>query len=528
MKRQLLLFIHLLPALLFAQQEVIFPDDFKTNALDGKEVTITNTLTLTNNYSYAYGSITLSDGPLWTPTEKNLPGIEMFNQKNKENQDNQITVKQGAYSFTDANGTCRIGQTVAKLTGTASYSNGKYTITLTKKPEFQGNERPITCEIEEDYNLKVVSFNVENYKGTNDVQRTKIVAALKAMDADIYALLEVFGNSSLNDLCTALNTACQTDQYKYIENSTANQGMACFIYNSNTVTPFRDLQKNKLADNGYLPDRKIAQAFDLKANNERFIVCLNHWKAKDNSYNKPDEYADTGDGQGSHVLRRVHEAEATLEFIKTVTAYFEDEDVLIVGDLNSYSKEDPIRVLEEGELINELQKYAPNEYSYAFFSNNSYATGYLDHSFATATLDAQIRYAHPFHINADEPDALKIGGKPQEDTMYRCSDHNPIVTFIKLGTTTGIESPSSSYPTIQLIGDPRNGYLTLVSNTDLALTRAEIVNINGKIIAAYDPNNAGNTEKHFTLPVKNLACGFYLLRVYDTQGKCTTCKVVLP
>lgn len=143
-------------------------------------------------------------------------------------------------------------------------------------------------------------------------------------------------------------------------------------------------------------------------------------------------------------------------------------------------------------------------------------------------MDAQIRYAHPFHINADEPDALKIGGKPQEDNMYRCSDHNPIVTFIKLGTTTGIESPSSSYPTIQLIGDPRNGYLTLVSNTDLALTRAEIVNINGKIIAAYDTNNAGNTEKHFTLPVKNLACGFYLLRVYDTQGKCTTCKVVLP
>ena len=89
MKRQLLLFIHLLPALLFAQQEVIFPDDFKTNALDGKEVTITNTLTLTNNYSYADGSITLSDGPLWTPTEKNLPGVEMFNQKNKENQDNQ-------------------------------------------------------------------------------------------------------------------------------------------------------------------------------------------------------------------------------------------------------------------------------------------------------------------------------------------------------------------------------------------------------------------------------------------------------
>ena len=143
-------------------------------------------------------------------------------------------------------------------------------------------------------------------------------------------------------------------------------------------------------------------------------------------------------------------------------------------------------------------------------------------------MDAQIRYAHPFHINADEPDALKIGGKPQEDNMYRCSDHNPIVTFIKLGTTTGIESPSSSYPTIQLIGDPRNGYLTLVSNTDLSLTRAEIVNISGQIIATYDISNTENAENRFTLPVNSLVRGFYLIRVYDAQGRCTRYKAVLP
>lgn len=73
MKRQLLLFIHLLPALLFAQQEVIFPDDFKTNALDGKEVAITNTLTLTNNYSYAYGSITLSEVRYGLPQKRIYP-----------------------------------------------------------------------------------------------------------------------------------------------------------------------------------------------------------------------------------------------------------------------------------------------------------------------------------------------------------------------------------------------------------------------------------------------------------------------
>ena len=60
MKRPLLLLLNLIPILLFAQQPVIFPDDFKTSALNGKEVTITNTLTLTNNYSYTYGTLTFS------------------------------------------------------------------------------------------------------------------------------------------------------------------------------------------------------------------------------------------------------------------------------------------------------------------------------------------------------------------------------------------------------------------------------------------------------------------------------------
>ena len=97
MKRPLLLLLNLIPILLFAQQPVIFPDDFKTSALNGKEVTITNTLTLTNNYSYTYGTLTFSNGQLWTPTEKFEPGVDMFNQKNLENQKNQLTVKQGSF-----------------------------------------------------------------------------------------------------------------------------------------------------------------------------------------------------------------------------------------------------------------------------------------------------------------------------------------------------------------------------------------------------------------------------------------------
>lgn len=68
--------------------------------------------------------------------------------------------------YVDADGTCRIGQTIEGLTGKASYSNGTYTITLTRKPEFKGNERPTSCDTPETYNLKVVSFNLEHFGKT--------------------------------------------------------------------------------------------------------------------------------------------------------------------------------------------------------------------------------------------------------------------------------------------------------------------------------------------------------------------------
>ena len=527
MKAQLLLILHFLPALLFAQQEVRFPDDFKTSALDGKEVTITNTLTLTNNYNYTYGSITLSNGQLWTPTEKHQPGADMFSQENKANQENQITVKQGAFSFTDANATCRIGQTVERLTGTASYSNGTYTLTLTRKPNFKENERPTSCNINETYNLKVASFNLEHLNksaSTYNIKLNKVALALQALQADIYALVEVEGAAGLEELCQLLNENCDTQKYKTRYYRDNVQGMACFIYNSETVTHVGAISPNKLADN-YLPDRKTAQGFQLNSNRERFILCCNHWKSKSGT-NVPEQYKDKGDGQGAYNPRRVQEAEATLRFIEEIKKTYNDPDVLVVGDLNAYTCEDPIRTLEDGGLINLLTAYAPNEYSYAFFSNGSYATGYLDHSLATSTLEQQVVYACPFRINADEPQRIDIDQNGvQTDNMYRCSDHSPIVTFINLeSSSTGIEDVGTSQPAIRLTGDPRSGYLTLMSSTEL--TRVEIVSSSGQTIASHD--TAGNTEKRFNLPVKGLAHGFYLIRAYDAQSCCATCKVVLP
>jgi hypothetical protein len=149
---------------------------------------------------------------------------------------------------------------------------------------------------------------------------------------------------------------------------------------------------------------------------------------------------------------------------------------------------------------------------------------------ATSTLEKQVTDARPFRINADEPQKMDVDQSGvQKDNMYRCSDHSPIVTFLNLGNgSTGIEPQTISRPAIRLTGDPRSGYLTLVTSANLTLARAEIVSVSGQVIASYNTLDSESTGNAFTLPIGNLARGFYLVRAYDHQGGCTTCKAVLP
>mgnify|MGYP007082572484 CR=1 FL=1 len=105
----------------------------------------------------------------------------------------------------------------------------------------------------------------------------------------------------------------------------------------------------------------------------------------------------------------------------------------------------------------------------------------------------------------------------------------PTTALSNLGNgSTGIETPTISRPAIRLTGDPRSGYLTLVTSANLTLARAEIVSVSGQVIASYNALDAESTGNAFTLPIGNLARGFYLVRAYDHQGGCTTCKAVLP
>ena len=103
-----------------------------------------------------------------------------------------------------------------------------------------------------------------------------------------------------------------------------------------------------------------------------------------------------------------------------------DPDVLILGDLNSYAKEDPITTLEAAGFTNLIEQPAAREaYSYVFDGQ----WGYLDHALGVASIGHQVTGVADWHINADEPSVLdyntdfKTAGAGREPLRARPVPH---------------------------------------------------------------------------------------------------------
>ncbi len=77
--------------------------------------------------------------------------------------------------------------------------------------------------------------------------------------------------------------------------------------------------------------------------------------------------------------------------------------MLILGDMNSYAKEDPITTLEGAGFTNLIEQRNGREaYSYAFDGQ----WGYLDHALGSASINSQVTGVGDWHVNADEPSIL--------------------------------------------------------------------------------------------------------------------------
>ena len=94
-----------------------------------------------------------------------------------------------------------------------------------------------------------------------------------------------------------------------------------------------------------------------------------------------------GDGAGNCNLTRKAAAEALVDWLATDPTGSGDEDFLIIGDLNSYDKEDPIDALLAGGYTDLVYHYQGEDaYSYVFDGQ----IGYLDYALASAGLLGEV------------------------------------------------------------------------------------------------------------------------------------------
>ncbi len=298
-------------------------------------------------------------------------------------------------------------------------------------------------------------------------QSAKTVAALAKLDGHVVGLIELendgYGaDSSIADLVAKLNAATAAGRYAFLDvDARTGTTLALgtdgirvgLIYQPSKVTP---VGRTAVLDTAAFvnggdgaPRNRVAllQAFETVGTAERFSVVVNHLKSKGSACDAPD----AGDGQGNCSDVRTAAARELATWLQRDPTGTGDPDVLIVGDLNSYSLEDPVRLLTEAGYANLVEEFAGGDAAGYVFAGQ---WGNLDHALATQSLASQVTGAGIYNVNADEPNVLDYNLEFKSAALqaslyapdeYRSADHDPVLVGLQLDSTP---------PTLQLSATP--------------------------------------------------------------------------
>ncbi|WP_194785576.1 ExeM/NucH family extracellular endonuclease [Actinomyces haliotis] len=283
-------------------------------------------------------------------------------------------------------------------------------------------------------------------------QQAKIVAAINELDASVVGLEEIensakFGHdrdASLAQLVDALNAAAGETKWTYVPSPTTRPALAdedvirnAFIYQPALVTTVGESSiLDDAAFNG-TARQPLAQAFKAVGadDSQHFVVITNHFKSK-GSVLSGEGNADSGDGQGANNAQRVLQAKALTAF----AAQWSDLPTVILGDFNSYSKEDPITTIESAgyRLIDAVvaEQGGSVGKSYQFDGR----IGSLDHVLLNDKAAALVTGGKVWDVNADESIAFEYSRENDNVTQlwagnpYRASDHDPVKVGLRLAT----------------------------------------------------------------------------------------------
>ena len=480
----------------------------------GKTITFDVPFYVCNNYN---NSLEISPRRIYQATNQALPLSAEYNSILSLNA-------QGVVKLSGVSGYHRLGERLHNLTVQVNSTNSLNLVSC----DWRGNTR---AELEKGYDSVAVNMlgkasvivccmNLEYYLVENwgtgygpdnasdhQKQRTKVSKALAKINADLYGFVEIEqGQSALAEIAADLSKNTGRT-FKYINDGGSPDGSytkAGFVYCSDVLEPYGELREN----NTGVKKRKKTQAFVEKATGAKFLFSVNHFKAK--SGNGTGNNADKGDGQGSYNYARVQEAQSVLANYTNDCAYYYDNDILIMGDLNAYAMEDPITELKKGGMTDLHRAFhADSSYSYTYHGQ----LGYLDHALCNATMLPQVTGMVAYHINSDESDDYTYD-KSSDQTMFRSSDHDPIIVGLRLDSTATY-TPELTNPKVEIdyIGDcpyirnAEGGYY-IVYQWDGQIIHQAAITSNSEII-------------------DGLQQGLNIINVYG-QGNCLKTKVFVP
>jgi predicted extracellular nuclease len=295
-------------------------------------------------------------------------------------------------------------------------------------------------------------------------QRDKLLTALSGLNGDIIGLNELEstpgpGAEPLISIVTGM------PGYDYIDTGPIGTDAikVGLIYRPAVVTPVGPFKLLTTAVDPRFIDTKsrpsLAQTFEVNATGARFTVVVNHFKSKGSDCNDVGD-PDLNDGQGNCSQTRKKAAQALVDWIATDPTGSGDPDFLVVGDLNSYAKEESIDAIQAGpddaagtsdDYTNLIAHFhGPYAYSYTFDGQ----AGYLDYAIANASIFSQVTGAADWHINSDEPSILDYDTSfkpPAQEALYevnpyRTSDHDAVVIGLDLTETVPPDTTIDSSP----------------------------------------------------------------------------------
>lgn len=381
----------------------------------------------------------------------------------------------------------RGGDILQGVTGAMHYSFGNYKIQPTEGADYTStNPRP-TSPDPVGGDIRVATFNVLNFftnldeipgsfngpfdcgptatlecRGANteeeyERQLAKLVAGIVALDADIVGIQEIENDIRINDgnrahdavltLVEELNRADRGATWAWVGEANHYNDYPVrneIIYRKDAVSLVGE--PVAIADDAFDRTRgddiepvgrpPLAQTFRAHGKGAQlpFTVIVNHFKSKGSDCDALGD-PDVGDGQANCNETRVDQSEALLDFVADLEPG-SPGGILIIGDLNSYAMEDPIRTLENGGFTDLLEDLVgPDAYTYVFDGQ----LGYLDYIMADEAAMQRVTGVTSFHINADEPDIFDYDTTFKKDAQdalyeplpYRVSDHDPVIVGLE-------------------------------------------------------------------------------------------------